>query len=277
MNIDPDTGKLLVFLGGFVLLFVCESAWRKRQNQQPRWKRLGLHAGIAALNAILVRLLTYAPLLALLVWVEHQGWGLRHLLGLSGWPELVASIIVLDGFNYWWHRANHRVRILWRFHKVHHSDTEMDVTTMLRFHPGELMISALVKAGWIMIWGPSILAWFVFEALVSLCAQFHHANIDFPNWVDRALRAAIVSPRFHAAHHAVDRRWGDANFSNFLSVWDRLFGSYARPADDGETTNHAAALGLPERRDLALSPWGVLGDPLRNDNLGLRRESSQKP
>lgn len=267
--IDPDSAKFAAFVAGFVVLFAIETLFRKRAGQRSRWQRLGLHTGMAVANAVLIRMLTYGPLLALLVLVEQRAWGLRHVFGLSGWPELIASILVLDAFNYWWHRANHRVRLLWRFHKVHHSDTEMDVTTMLRFHPGELMISAVVKAAWILMWGPSLVAWFVFEALVSLCAQFHHANIDFPNRIDRALRAIIVSPRYHAAHHAVDRRWGDANFANFLSVWDRLFGSYARPADDGATTNGTHALGLPDRRDLAFSPWGVISEPLRDDNLGL--------
>lgn len=276
MNIDLDTGKLIVFLGGFALLFAIESIWGQRRLQRPRWMRLGFHAGIATFNLVTIRVLAYVPLLMWIVYVEQQGWGLRRFFGLVGWAEIIVSIVVLDAFDYVWHRANHRVRFLWRFHKAHHADNEMDVTTSLRFHPGELLISALVKAGWILIWGPTAVAWFLFEALVSLCAQFHHANIDFPDRVERVLSAVIVTPRYHAAHHAVDRRWGDANFSTIFSIWDHLFGSYARPADGGATTNGAEAIGLPDARDRSFSPLAWLNDPLRNDNLGLRSKAASE-
>ncbi|MBR9812910.1 sterol desaturase family protein [bacterium] len=274
MNIDLDTGKLVVFIGGFALLFGLETLFSKRGYLRPRWKRLGFHAGIALFNMVTIRVLAYVPLLMWIVYVEQQGWGLRRVFGLVGWAEIIVSIIVLDAFDYFWHRANHRVRFLWRFHKAHHSDNEMDVTTSLRFHPGELLISAFVKAGWILVWGPTAVAWFLFEALVSLCAQFHHANIDFPDRVERVLSAVIVTPRYHAAHHAVDRRWGDRNFSTIFSVWDRLFRSYARPADGGETTNGKHAIGLPDARERDFSPVAVLTDPLRNDNLGLRSNAA---
>ena len=93
-----------------------------------------------------------------------------------------------------------------------------------------------MKAVWIVLWGPTMVAWFLFEALVSLCAQFHHSNTDFPNGVERWLSCGLVTPRFHAAHHAVDQHYGNANFATISSIWNRLFGSYARPADDGATT-----------------------------------------
>jgi sterol desaturase/sphingolipid hydroxylase (fatty acid hydroxylase superfamily) len=154
-------------------------------------------------------------------------------------------------------------------HKAHHADTEMDVTTALRFHPGELLYSGIAKALWVVAWGPTMVAWFLFEALVSLCAQFHHSNIDFPEPVERGLSWFIVTPRYHAAHHAVDRRYGDANFATILSVWDRLFGSYARPAPHGATTRGEAALGLPEGRELSLSWLAWLDEPFRARNLTL--------
>ena len=148
----------------------------------------------------------------------------------------------------------------------------MDVTTALRFHPGELLVSALMKALWVLVWGPSMIAWFLFEALVSLCAQFHHSNIDFPDDIERWLAWLLVTPRYHAAHHAVDRHYGDANFCTIFSVWDRLFGSYARPANGGETTRAADALGLPEARELAFSLRAWLDEPLRRRNVALASE-----
>ena len=218
---------------------------------------------------MLIRVFAYVPFLLWVVYIEEEGWGVARWLGVFGWPEFLLSVVVLDLFDYLWHRANHRVRFLWRFHKAHHADTGMDVTTALRFHPGELLISALMKALWVVIWGPSMIAWYLFEAWVSLCAQFHHSNIDFPDAVERWLALLLVTPRYHAAHHAVDRRYGDANFSTIFSIWDRVFGSYARPAEGGDTTRAAGALGLPEARELAFSACAWVDEPWRRRNLVL--------
>ena len=274
MIIDLDTGKLIVFVGGVTLFLLIETLFPARPWRMPRWRRLGFHAGVATLNTVTVRFLAYVPFLLWAVHVEEQGWGISRWLGLAGWLEIILAIVVLDMFDYFWHRANHRVPFLWRFHKSHHADTEMDLSTALRFHPGELLISAGVKASWILIWGPTAVAWFLFEAMVSLAAQFHHSNIDFPDALENRLSRVIVTPRFHAAHHAVDRSFGDRNFSTIFSCWDRLFRTYARPADGGATTNAPDALGLPDERDRAFSPLAWLTDPLRSSNLGLARSTA---
>ncbi len=271
MELNLDTGKLVVFIAGLLLFLAVETAVPARPWHGARWRRLGFHVGVATLNTVLIRLFVYVPFLLWVVYVEEAGWGLSRWLGFVGWTEILLSVVVLDLFDYIWHRANHRVRFLWRFHKAHHADTAMDVTTSLRFHPGELVLSALMKAVWILVWGPTVVAWFLFEALVSLCAQFHHSNIDFPNTVEGWLSRVLVTPRYHAAHHAVDQRYGNANFSTIFSIWDRLFRSYARPADDGATTRAADALGLPHARELAFSPVAWLDEPLRSRNLDLNR------
>jgi sterol desaturase/sphingolipid hydroxylase (fatty acid hydroxylase superfamily) len=268
MEVNLDTGKLIVFVAGLVLFLAIETVAPARPQQDGRRLRQVFHVGVAALNTVLIRVFAYVPFLLWLVYVEEEGWGLSRWLGLV---EIVLSVVVLDLFDYFWHRANHRVRFLWRFHKAHHADTAMDVTTALRFHPGELLLSALMKAVWIAVWGPTVVAWFLFEALVSLCAQFHHSNIDFPNPVERWLSSVLVTPRFHAAHHAVDQRYGNANFSTLCSIWDKLFRSYARPADDGATTRAIDALGLPQARELAFSAIAWFDEPFRRRNLDLNR------
>lgn len=270
MELNLDTGRLLVFIAGLLVFLAIESMVPARPWSGARWKRWRFHAAVAALNTVIIRLFAYVPFLLWAVHVEEQGWGLSRWLGLEGWPEILLSVVVLDAFDYGWHRANHRVRSLWRFHKAHHADTALDVTTALRFHPGELLLSAGVKALWVLVWGPTVVAWFVFEALVSLCAQFHHANLDFPDPVERWLSWLVVTPRFHAAHHAVDPVYGNANYSTIFSCWDRLFFSYRRPADGGTTTRGADALGLPEQRELAFSARAWLDEPLRSRNLDRR-------
>jgi sterol desaturase/sphingolipid hydroxylase (fatty acid hydroxylase superfamily) len=269
MELDLDGGRLVIFVGGLILFILLESALPARSWRESRMKRAFFHVSVAAFNTVLVRLFVYVPFLLWVVYVEQQGWGISRLLGLSGWLEIVLSLVVLDAFDYFWHRANHRIPVLWRFHKAHHADTEMDVTTALRFHPGELGLSALAKAGWVLAWGPTPIAWFLFEGLISFCAQFHHSNIDLPHRLERVVRRVIVTPRFHASHHLVDRRYGDANFSTIFSFWDLMFKSYnqfPRKVDGLSTEN---SLGLPEARDQALNFGAWLTEPFSRRNVGL--------
>ena len=270
MNLDLDTGRLLVFLTGFGFFLTLESLLPARQLPGAKLKRLLTHGVMASVNTVLVRTLTFVPMLAWLVYVEQQGWGLARWLGLSGWLEFIISIIVLDAFDYFWHRANHRITFLWRFHKAHHADTEIDVSTALRFHPGELLLSSLAKATWVVIWGPSTIAWFLFEVLVSWFAQAHHANWDLPDPVERVVRRVWVTPRFHATHHLVDRRFGDANFSTLLSIWDPCFGTTTNALSRSEI--RAQDLGLPEAREHTASFTHWLTEPIARHNLGLSQQ-----
>lgn len=273
MLLDLDSGRLAVFLGGLALFFLLETLLPARRLNQPRWRRYGFHGALAAVNTVLMRVLVFVPFLLWVVLVEEQGWGLSRWLGLTGWIEILASVVVLDAFDYFWHRANHRIPFLWRFHKAHHADTGMDVSTALRFHPGELFISAIVKAGWILVWGPTAVAWFIFEALVSLCAQFHHANLAVPAWLERRLGRVLVTPEYHATHHAVDRRWGDRNFSTIFPFWDRLFGSAVDAEAGRAPLEDPDSLGLPEGRDQAFSPLAWLTEPFQARNLSLARSA----
>ncbi len=258
---NPDSLRLLFFLGGFGLFFLAESLFSARKWKAPRSKRAGVHASMAVFNTVFLRLLVIAPFLLWADYVMDQGWGLAPFLGYVGVAEIIATIIVLDFFDYVWHRLNHRVGNLWRFHKVHHVDTHVDVTTALRFHPGELFISAFAKGLWILLWGPSLWAFAAFEISISLAAQFHHTNIDFPRSVERFLRLFIVTPRFHTSHHTVERRTGDANFGTIFIIWDRIFGTYEEPDEQEMQT-----LGLPEGRDsyLSFSTW--LAEPFKRTN-----------
>lgn len=276
MEIDLDTGRLYVFLGGFLTFLIIESLFSKRASSNIRGKRFAFHIGVATFNTIIIRLFLYVPFLLWVVYVEEEGWGISRWLGLVGWAEIIFSIVVLDLFDYFWHRFNHKTRFLWRFHKAHHADTHMDVSTALRFHPGELVISSFVKGLWIVIWGPTVIAWFLFEALVSLSAQFHHTNIDFLNKIERWLSVIIVTPRYHAAHHAVDRTYGDANFSTIFSIWDKMFFTYAKPSEDGLTTLEAGSIGLPQQRQKAFSLLAWITEPFTSRNLDLNNQQSPK-
>lgn len=247
-----------VFLGGLFLMLALETAFPARPWAVPRGRRLGFHVLVAAVNTLLYRLLLAAPLMALAAAVHARGWGLAGALRLSGPAEFAASLVVLDMLDYWWHRWNHRVGFLWRFHRAHHYDTHVDVTTSLRFHFGELVLSGGMKAFWILAWGPSPEAFLVFEAAITAFAQFHHANIDFPDRVERAVRLVVMTPRLHAAHHTASFRSRDANYSTIFLWWDRLFGSLAE-ADPAELKT----LGLSEGRTTDLSYAAFWAAPAR--------------
>lgn len=267
MELDLDGGRLVIFLGGLLLFFTIESFLPARPWRDSRVRRVAFHVIIAAFNTVLVRLFIYVPFLLWVVYVEQQGWGISRWLGLDGWLEIILSIIVLDAFDYFWHRANHRIPFLWRFHKAHHADTEMDVTTALRFHPGELVLSSFAKAGWVLVWGPTPIAWFLFEGLISLCAQFHHSNIDLPDPIERRLSRFLVTPRFHTSHHAVDRKYGNANYSTVFSFWDPLFKSYRQAPHSTIGPQSKDTIGLPEARDLSFSLRAWFNEPFKRRNM----------
>lgn len=256
MEVTPGSLRLSVFLAGAALFFLVETLWPRRPWHAARSRRLLLHAGVAAFNTVLVLIAVAAPLAGLAALVRDRGWGLAGLLGLSGTPEIFASLVVLDFFDYLWHRANHTVPFLWRFHSAHHVDTHVDVTTSLRFHPGELLLSGVAKASWIACWGPSLWGYAIFEMMISAASQYHHSNTDFPDAIEPAVRLLSVTPRMHASHHSALTTSLNANFSTIFSVWDRLLGTYIEPAGE-----HLALQGLRFGRESDLSLRRLLAHP----------------
>ena len=272
MTLTLETVRLAAFLALLAVLYTAETLWPIRPWHAPRSRRLLLHLGLALANTVVLRLTVATPLALLTVYVNRQGLGLAPLLGLSGLPEILATLVALDLADYWWHRVNHRVPFLWRFHQAHHVDTHVDVTTALRFHPGELLLSGLVKATWILIWGPSLWGFAIFELMISAASQYHHSNIDLPDGVESALRLLQVTPRMHASHHSAYSGSLDANFSTIFSLWDRLFGTYIPP-----TPNHLAVQGLPYGRERDLDPQYLLTLPLQSEPAADDTPRSERP
>lgn len=261
MYVNLNFLNLAVSVIGLVFMFCVETVRPKRAWEASRKKRLFFHVRLSVLNVIIVGLLATAPFLFWRNLVHSREWGISPLLGLKGPAEILIGLVVLDMFDYWWHRFNHRIPFLWRFHKVHHVDTHVDVTTALRFHPGELLISStIVKPMWLLIWGPSLWGLAIFEASVTSASEFHHSNIDFPNRIEGLIRKIFVTPRFHASHHTVSKRTGDANFSAIFIFWDKLFGTYREP--DFEEMR---LLGLPAGREKYLSFTPTLKGPFTSE------------
>ena len=145
----------------------------------------------------------------------------------SGWAGLALDLLLLDCWIYFWHRVNHVVPFLWRFHEVHHLDETLDASSALRFHFGEVVLSSLVRAVVIILLGMPISTVVIFETLVTVAAIFHHSNIKLPAGLEKMLSLLIVTPSIHWVHHHAQRSDTDANYSTILSIWDKLFGSVA--------------------------------------------------
>lgn len=196
---------------------------RMGQLTAAAWRRLGRNLGLAGLNALL------SPLLVLPVtlWADGFTIGLRPA-AWGGWPGLVLDLLLLDLWLYWWHRANHELPVLWRFHAVHHLDETLDTTSALRFHFGEVALSAGVRALLIVLLDFPLTSVVLFEGLVLACTVFHHSDARLPAPLERALSRVIVTPSIHWVHHHALRADTDSNYSTVLSCWDRLFRSRSR-------------------------------------------------
>lgn len=143
----------------------------------------------------------------------------------QGWVGFAIDFLLLDAFLYLWHRANHEIPFLWRFHEVHHLDPMLDATSAIRFHPGELVLSAFVRGAFVFAMDIDLASIIAFEALVLAAAIFHHSNLAIPKWLERPLSWIVVTPSIHWVHHHKVRRDTDSNYATVLSIWDRLFGS----------------------------------------------------
>lgn len=159
-------------------------------------------------------------------WTESHSFGLLHLLTLPVWIEWIIAILLFDAWTYYWHRINHRIPFLWRFHRVHHSDPHMDVTTANRFHTGEIVMSSVLRIPLIILLGASIEQLALYELLMFAVVQFHHANISVSAKWDRILRLFIVTPYMHKVHHSRWQPETDSNYASLLSIWDRIFRSF---------------------------------------------------
>ncbi|NNF59495.1 MAG: sterol desaturase family protein [Rhodothermaceae bacterium] len=222
---------------GLVVLLLAESAhpfFDLFRERRERGAHLLRNLALGAFNALIVAVVFAGLWVAAATWADANDIGLLHWLAWPTWLHALGALLLLDAWTYVWHRLNHRIPVLWRFHRVHHADAEMDVTTASRFHIGELVLSSALRIP--LIVGLGIFAWelVLYETLMFAVVQFHHANVMLPARLDRALRAVIVTPAMHKVHHSRLQPETDSNYSALFSWWDRLFRSFrlrARPEE----------------------------------------------
>ena len=241
-----DLIRLAVFASVLSSMLAWEVLAPRRPRAAGRLARWPGNFGVVVAGALLARLVF--PVTAV-VWaglVEARGAGLFNLAGLPAWLALPGAVIALDLAIWAQHVVFHRVPALWRLHRMHHADIDLDATSGARFHPFEIVLSLGIKFAVIAALGAPAAAVLVFEVLLNACATFNHANIALPERVDRALRLVLVTPDMHRIHHSWRRAETDSNFGFCLPWWDRLFGTYRVAPVDGQA---GMTIGLPEFRD----------------------------
>lgn len=252
---------LAAWLPGWAMLErLAPAAARPRGMERARLSRnLGLWLANIALSPLATAPITLGAA-SLHLWTR-PAWG-------PTWAMLLLDLLLLDLWIYWWHRANHEVRLLWRFHQVHHRDRFLDVSSGLRFHPGEVLASALVRGVFIIALAMPPASVAIYEVLVLAAAAFHHSNVRLSAGLERALRLAIVTPSHHWVHHHALRADTDSNYATVLSVWDRLFGTWSRTA-----RTPGMAIGVEGEQDAPLPALALL--PFQPQRMASRSVTTQ--
>jgi sterol desaturase/sphingolipid hydroxylase (fatty acid hydroxylase superfamily) len=210
----------------FVVLFVLERFIPLRERNRPLWARLITNAEVTALALLVNATAVQFAATVTQQWTSDQGIGLMYLLPLptpfSGVVKFILAVLLMDLTFYYWHRANHRFPVLWRFHNAHHIDPDLDISTAFRFHFGEIFFSAGFRAIQVMLIGVSAWAYVIYETAYQANTLFHHSNIKLPLWLERCLNWVLVTPRMHGIHHSQLQAETDSNWSVVFSWWDRL-------------------------------------------------------
>lgn len=248
--------RALVLVACCLTLLVLERA-RPRRKTRLSWRRWVTNFGMIAISALTLRLALPLAAVTTAGFASHHQWGLLSQFQLPAFLEIAIAVIALDMMIYWQHVATHRIPILWRLHKVHHSDREFDVSTGLRFHPIEIVLSMIYKMLCVLALGASLTSVVIFELLLTLGALFSHTNVNLSPRLDRILRRFIVTPDMHRVHHSVINRETNSNYGFCLTIWDHLFRTYRAQPKHGHLE---MTIGLAEYQDNqpAKLAWSLL-------------------
>lgn len=225
-----------IFFGLFALFASIEALIPRKVRTQPRLTRWFTNLMLIVFGRGTVWLMALVlPVLAVGAAIDagNHGWGLLNIIALPFWAEVLLAILILDFAIWLQHLVFHKVPILWRLHRVHHADRDIDVTTALRFHPVEIAASMLIKIGVVYLIGAPVLGIILFEIILNGSAMFNHANMRLPLWLDRKLRLVLVTPDMHRVHHSDLRHEVDSNYGFALSIWDRMFRTYVAQPEKG--------------------------------------------
>lgn len=246
----PSWLSVPLVLGAFGALVWLERRRPLRREVEPKVTRDGRNLAVACLGAVALQL-TESPLSKrLTALVQQHNLGLLKIMRLPVWLETTLAVLLLDYSLYGWHVLTHKLPFLWRFHVAHHVDLDLDASTALRFHFGELVLSVPWRAGQILAIGVSPLAFSVWQTLLLVSILFHHSNVRLPIEIEQWLNRLIVTPRMHGIHHSMVHEETDSNWSSGLSVWDQIHSTIRLNVPQNEITIGIPAYRAPEDVEL---------------------------
>ncbi len=249
-----DTYGAPVLFALFALLLLIEYKWPLRRWVQEFRSRHLTNFGVAIPTFLALRLALIPAVVAAGYWAQEHEFGLLYLLPLPAWLHAAVAFLLLDYVLYLWHVVSHKVPLLWRLHNVHHTDLDLGVSTAVRFHFAEMLLSGVFRAVCVALIGAGPVAVLVYEVAFQASVAFHHSNSRLPYRLERLLSWVIVTPRMHGIHHSVVRRETDSNYSNMFNIWDRLHRTIRLDIHQDEIT-----VGVPAYREAReLSAWKLL-------------------
>ena len=253
--------RFTIFAVVFLAMALIELAWPKRKLVASKGRRWLTNVGISVIASVVLRAMAALAVpvaaIASAFYAQANGIGLLNNVAWPEWVKVAVALVVLDLAIWAQHLASHKIPILWRLHRVHHADRDIDVTTAVRFHPVEIALSMVWKIVVVVPLGASPIAVFLFEVILNACAMFNHANIALPLWLDRVLRFFIVTPDMHRVHHSVLGREHNSNYGFNLSLWDRLFRTYT-PQPEGGHQGMTIGLTPYQSEDPTRFGWSLL-------------------
>ncbi len=211
-----------ILIGVFILLVILETKFQLRKRVQKRWKRILINFIVSIPAFVLLRILFIPAMIWLAVKNQEWHFGLNYLLDVPAWVKLTIIFLLLDYSNYIWHIILHKLPFMWRFHLVHHTDLDLDVTTAFRFHFGEMIGSVIFRGAAVLLTGAPMTLVLIYEIIFEAATQFHHSNTKLPFHFEKLLNKLIVTPRMHGIHHSMIKRETDSNYSVIFSFWDRI-------------------------------------------------------
>ncbi|VAX40230.1 Fatty acid hydroxylase family (carotene hydroxylase/sterol desaturase) [hydrothermal vent metagenome] len=257
-SLTSESGIRMSFFFGILLVMSCWELLAPRKkltaNKPLRWAS---NLGLTFLNSIVLRILIPLGAVSVAEVVEIYGWGLFHQLGIPVWLKILVAVVLLDCAIYWQHVVSHKIPMFWQFHKVHHVDLNIDVTTGSRFHTVEILLSFAFKLVLILIFGIAPDAVLIFEIMLNGTAMFNHSNVFLPLWIDKVLRLFLVTPDMHRVHHSVLQNETDSNYGFNLPWWDYLFHTYIPQPKEG---HDGMTIGLKnyQTKKAEQLPWMLL-------------------
>ena len=224
----PTSHRSALIIGGLTIFFIIENAIPLFKAQYNKWKHSGLNI-FFTLTTILVNFLMAFILVGTAEWVVAKNIGLLQWLDMNIVMTMIFGLIFMDLFSAWLpHWIEHKVKWMWKFHLIHHTDPNVDTTTANRHHPGESVIRFVFTTLAVIVMGAPMWLVFMYQSISVVLTQFNHSNINMPDWLDNTLVLLFCTPNMHRVHHHYRQPYSDKNYGNIFSIWDRVFGTYIK-------------------------------------------------